>query len=154
MGTIHANGLTTINPMIYVNYGAGGTIQTLNLQITYNDAYGNRKSLDASIGLIVSPNAPESILSVLPKKPISESNEDGDGKNIVDANNNDENKSIIIKSGKIENRQFAVHNNGNEALTDAVISLSSPSDFVTILGKLKMGIPSFPLLTRIKNYPS
>ena len=107
MGTINANSLTTINPMIYVDYGAGGTIQTVNLQITYNDAYGNRKSQDTSIGLIVSPNAPESILSVLPKKPISETNDDGDDKNIIEANNDNENKSIIIQSGKIENIRFA-----------------------------------------------
>jgi hypothetical protein len=144
MGTIHANSLTTINPMIYVDYSAGGTIQTLNLQITYNDAYGNRKSLDASIGLIVSPNAPESVLSVFPKKTISQSNEDGDDKNIFGANNNDENKSIIVKSGKIENMQFAVHNNGDEALTDAVISLSSPSDSVKILGTSRWAFPLFP----------
>ena len=143
LGTINANGLTTINPMIYVDYGAGGTIQTVNLQITYNDAYGNRKSQDASIGLIVSPNAPESILSVLPKKPISDTNEDGGDKNIIEANNDDENKSIIIKSGKIENIRFVVHNNGNEALKDAVISLSSPSDSVEILGSSRWTFPLF-----------
>ncbi len=134
LGTIRANSLATINPIIYVDYGAGGTIQTVNLQITYNDAYGNRKAQDASIGLIVSPNAPESRLSVLPKKPISEADEGGNDKSIIKANNDNENKSIIIKSGKIENIRFAVHNNGNEALKDAVISLSSPSDSVKILG--------------------
>jgi hypothetical protein len=143
MGTIRANSLTTINPMIYVDYSAGGTIQTVNLQITYNDAYGNRKSQDASIGLIVSPNAPESILSVLPKKPFSETNEDGDDENIIDANNDNENKSIIIQSGKIENIRFAVHNNGNETLKDAVISLSSPSDSVKILGSSRWTFPLF-----------
>jgi hypothetical protein len=144
LGTIHANSLATINPIIYVDYGAGGTIQTVNLQITYNDAYGNRKSQDASIGLIVSPNAPESILSVLPKKPTSETDEDGDDKNIVEANNDNDNKSIIIKSGKIENIRFAVHNNGNEALKDAVVSLSSPSDSVKILGSSRWTFPLFP----------
>lgn len=143
MGTIHANSLTTINPMIYVDYSAGGTIQTVNLQITYNDAYGNRKSQDTSIGLIVSPNAPESILSVLPKKPISETNEDGDDENTIGTNNDNENKSIIIKSGKIENIRFAVHNNGNETLKDAVISLSSPSDSVKILGSSRWTFPLF-----------
>ena len=29
MGTIHANSLTTINPMIYVDYSAGGTIPNI-----------------------------------------------------------------------------------------------------------------------------
>lgn len=144
LGTIRANSLATINPIIYVDYGAGGTIQTVNLQITYNDAYGNRKAQDASIGLIVSPNAPESLLSVLPKKPISESDEGGNDKSIIEANNDNENKSIIIKSGKIENIRFAVHNNGNEALKDAVVSLSSPSDSVKILGSSRWTFPLFP----------
>jgi hypothetical protein len=144
LGTIRANSLATINPIIYVDYGAGGTIQTVNLQITYNDAYGNRKTQDASIGLIVSPNAPESHLSVLPKKPISEADEGGNDKSIIEANNDNENKSIIIKSGKIENIRFAVHNNGNEALKDAVVSLSSPSDSVKILGSSRWTFPLFP----------
>ena len=45
IGTIPVNGTAEINPIIYPSESAGGTLQNLNLQISYTAANGNAKSL-------------------------------------------------------------------------------------------------------------
>ena len=62
---ILANNTSLIIPLIYPHYSTGGTIQNMKLKIDYNDSYGNKKTLETSVGLIISPNPPESVLSIV-----------------------------------------------------------------------------------------
>ncbi len=64
VGKILANNTALITPIIYPGYSTGGTIQNMKLKINYNDPYGNQKNLETSVGLIISPNPPESVLSI------------------------------------------------------------------------------------------
>jgi hypothetical protein len=60
IGNIPAGSSVLITPIIYPDYSSEGTIQTLDLEIAYNNAYGIRTDSDYSIGMIVAPNPPES----------------------------------------------------------------------------------------------
>ena len=64
IGTIPVNGTAEINPIIYPSESAGGTLQNLNLQISYTAANGNAKSSNFSVGLLVLPTPPEAGISV------------------------------------------------------------------------------------------
>lgn len=152
IGKIPANGLVTINPLLYADYNAGGTIQTMNLQISYNDAYGNKKTSDTLIGLIVSPNPPESTLSVKPVDDnfISSGNEPEEetknNEHLINEGNDqsdDRRESITITSGKIEEMKFVVTNTGDNVLKNTILSISSPSDSVKILGNTRWTVPLF-----------
>ncbi|KAA2283570.1 COG1361 S-layer family protein [Candidatus Nitrosocosmicus agrestis] len=150
IGKIRSNELVTINPLLYADYNAGGTIQTMNLEISYNDAYGNKKTLDSSVGIVVSPNAPESTLSIRPLEngtSLVNASSNNNGQNKIEQlqPNNDDNsrQSITISSGKIEKMNFVVTNTGSSILQNAILSLSSPSDSVKILGNTRWSIPLF-----------
>ncbi len=66
LGTIPVNGTAEIDPVIYPSESAGGTLQNLNLQISYTAATGDSKSTSASVGLLVLPTPPEAGISVGP----------------------------------------------------------------------------------------
>lgn len=149
IGKIRANEIVQITPLLYADYNAGGTIQSMNLEISYNDAYGNKKTLDTSVGLVVSPNPPESTLSIRPIDNISSLS----NMNFTDVSNEirqsqqdseiDSRESITISSGKIEEMKFVVTNTGGSVLENAILSLSSPSDSVKILGNTRWSVPLF-----------
>ena len=55
IGTIPANSSSvSISPVIYPTASAGETVQNLDIQLTYGDAYGNPQTLNKQIGLIIS----------------------------------------------------------------------------------------------------
>lgn len=150
IGKIRANELVQITPLLYVDYNAGGTIQSMNLEISYNDAYGNKKTLDTSVGLVVSPNPPESTLSIRPIDNISSfsnMNFTDDFTNEIQQSQQDSEinsrESITISSGKIEEMKFVVTNTGSSVLENTMLSLSSPSDSVKILGNTRWSVPLF-----------
>jgi len=66
IGTLAANGTAEIDPIIYPSESAGGTLQNLNLQVSYSDANGNAKTSNFSVGYLVLPTPPEAGLSVSP----------------------------------------------------------------------------------------
>jgi len=66
IGTISPGGSQQISLIIYPSIAAAGTVQTLNLGITYDDAYGNRKITNQLVGLQILPISPQSGLSVSP----------------------------------------------------------------------------------------
>ena len=81
VGKILANNTALITPIIYPGYSTGGTIQNMKLKINYNDPYGNQKNLETSVGLIISPNPPESVLSI------------DEARNILDTGNTNNNNN-------------------------------------------------------------
>ncbi|MDQ6668499.1 MAG: hypothetical protein M3Y53_09775 [Thermoproteota archaeon] len=72
IGTIQLGGSQQISLIIYPSIAAAGTVQTLNLGLTYDDAYGNRKITNQLVGLQILPISPQSGLSVSPS-PLSPS---------------------------------------------------------------------------------
>jgi len=68
VGTLAVNKTAEIDPIIYPSDSAGGTLQNLDLQITYSNANGDTKSADVSVGLRILPTPPEAGLSVGPSQ--------------------------------------------------------------------------------------
>jgi hypothetical protein len=128
VGNIPAGGSAFITPTVYPSYSAGGTIQNLDLEISYNDAYGIMTTTDKSIGIVISPNPPESVLSISPVNTITAA---PDFDNASSSENED---SILLRAGKIEDVTFLVSNNGGTTLRDVVLSLGSSLNSVKILG--------------------
>src|SRR5918999_196321 len=120
IGNIPANRTAEINPLVYPSNSASETVQNIDLQISYGDAYGNRKNSDQSVGLVISPKPPQSILNI--DAGVSSINQ---------------NSSIVLIAGKIQELQFNIANEGKIPVTDLVITLTSQADTVKILGNSK-----------------
>ena len=138
---ILSNNTALITPVIYPDYSTGGTIQNMKLKIDYNDPYGNKKYLEKSVGLIISPNPPESVLRI------------EDARNILDINttnssnegltsNTTKNDALMLRAGMVESAKIVVSNNGNEELKNVVFSLKSESDSVKLLGNTRWTLNS------------
>jgi hypothetical protein len=209
VGTLPVNKTAEIDPVIYPSDSAGGTLQNIDLQITYSNANGDTKSADVSVGLRILPTPPEAGLSVGPSQqspvthstlpnnsnvnnssggsssspsatpPLSKGNNNTSGLSVTpssmqsatnslnpiysqvalsidnakgipllstptsslyravsDSSNNKNNNSnsIILVAGRIESLNFTIANNNNTPITDAVITLSSQTSSVEILG--------------------
>jgi hypothetical protein len=137
VGNIPAGGVAFITPTVYPSYSSGGTVQNLNLEISYNDAYGTMITTDKSIGIVISPNPTESVLSISPMNVINTSNLGNASANSVNGEDNtdrQEEDTILLTAGRIEEVKFSVSNNGDTPLKDVVLSLDSSLDSVKILG--------------------
>lgn len=133
VGNIPAGGSAFVTPIVYPSYSSGGTIQNLDLELSYNDAYGTKITTEKSVGIVISPNPPESVLSISPVNTPNTS--DPNNVNGIDNGvNSDKNDSILLKAGKIEEVVFSVSNNGDISLNNVVLSLDSSLDSVKILG--------------------
>src|SRR5919107_738358 len=120
IGNIPANRTAQINPLVYPSNSASETVQNIDLQISYGDAYGNRKNSDQSVGLVISPKPLQSILNV-----------------DAGVSSNNQNSSIVLIAGKIQELEFSIANEGKIPVTDLVITLASQADAVKILGNSK-----------------
>jgi hypothetical protein len=113
IGTIPVNGSAEINPIVYPTASSGETVQNLNLQISYGDAYGNQQTSNVPVGLVILPNPPQSVVNAT-------------------ANNGN---ALIVPAGKIQAIDFTVANSDNKKpITNVVISLVSQSNSMKILG--------------------
>jgi hypothetical protein len=113
IGTIPVNGSAEINPVVYPTASSGETVQNLNLQISYGDAYGNQQTSNVPVGLVILPNPPQSVV------------------NATASNGN----ALIVPAGKIQDIGFTVANSDNKKpITNVVISLVSQSNSMKILG--------------------
>ena len=135
---ILANNTALIIPVIYPGYSTGGTIQNMKLKIDYNDPYGNKKNLETSVGLIISPNPPESVLSIDEARNILDTNTNTD----TITSNTTKNDTLMLRAGMIESAKIIVSNNGNEELKNVVFSLKSESDSVKLLGDTRWTLNS------------
>ena len=161
IGNIPVGSSVSITPVIYPDYSSGGTIQTLDLEIAYNNAYGIRTDSDYSIGMIVAPNPPESVLSISPgiisTTSSSQENIANDNKSNVNEAAEDEinENPIKLTAGRIENLRFSIANNGSLPLKDIVFSLSSGTNSVKILGDSRWRVDymapqsNFPMSTTV-----
>ena len=112
IGTIAPGNSTRIEPVLYASNSAGETLQTVPLDITYGNTYGERKNTTVPVGLIVLPTSSNSPLSVTPVG-----------------------NSSIMTAGKITDLKVSLANNGNQQLSNVVASISSTAEQIKILGK-------------------
>ena len=138
---ILANNTALIIPVIYPGYSTGGTIQNMKLKIDYNDPYGNKKNLETSVGLIISPNPPESVLSIDEARNILDTNNTNTNTDRITSNTT-EKDTLMLRAGMIERAKVIVSNNGNEELKNVVFSLKSESDSVKLLGDTRWTLNS------------
>ncbi|HET7149146.1 MAG TPA: hypothetical protein VFI73_11680 [Candidatus Nitrosopolaris sp.] len=66
IGTIPVNGRAEINTIMYPSYSAGGTLQNLNLQISYANAVGSTVTSSYTVGFLVLPTPPQAGITVTP----------------------------------------------------------------------------------------
>jgi hypothetical protein len=109
VGTIPAGSSVQIDPIIFPSDSVGSILENMDLSITYNDAYGNRKTLNELMGVHILPSPPQSGLSMssavptsnsvenltsLPNNNIATNNEAKFGNNTKDKNNKNDSYSM------------------------------------------------------------
>jgi hypothetical protein len=66
IGIVPPGGSKQISLVIYPSVAAAGTVQTLSLALSFNDAYGNKQTTNQLVGLQILPISPQSGLTVTP----------------------------------------------------------------------------------------
>jgi hypothetical protein len=66
LGTVPVSQGREIDTVVFPNNLAAGTLENLNVQLTYNDAYGNKKVTNQVVGIQILPSSPQSELTVTP----------------------------------------------------------------------------------------
>ncbi|WP_428324618.1 COG1361 S-layer family protein [Nitrosopumilus sp.] len=124
IGKIPANGSTKISTIIFPEATAASTVQNISLQITYGNAYGYKQTELLTTGLVVSPKPSESPIIVS-----------------VDTQHD----QPVVTAGIVENILFQVANNGEDEITDLLLTLTGETTEMKIMGKSKWMISSLPI---------
>ena len=66
VGTLSPDQTFQIDPIIFPPVSSGNVIQNLEIRISYNDAYGNKKIINHLLGIQVVPTSPQNDLFVSP----------------------------------------------------------------------------------------
>lgn len=117
LGIIPPGESAVIEPTFYASNAAGESLQAVNLAVTYGNAYGARVSSTLPVGMVVLPESSSSLVSVEP-----------------------EGGSSIITAGKITDLVVTLENSGEQELADVVVSVSSQSESIEILGTTSWAI--------------
>lgn len=144
LGRIPQNASKTINALIYPGFDASGKVQNINLQIGYGDAYGNRKQSSSLVGLVIAPKPPESVISVQTLVNESGTNQGPEADSSIASPQSDNRKALIVTAGQIEDLKFVISNNSSTPVSNLVLTLSSPSDSVKIVGDSKWTLNVLP----------
>jgi hypothetical protein len=120
VGTIAANSTATLTTSLFPNIAAGGNTAGIQLQVTYNDATGNTRTLTPTIGVIVLQNAPSII-----------------GVSASSGGNETDNRII---AGRTDDFALRIANKGGEKITSAVVTMESTSGSINILGDSKWAV--------------
>ena len=147
IGTIPANGSAQITTTVYPSSSAGGTLQNLDIEISYNDANGNRRSTPLSLGSRVLPNPPEGGLSVAPSSTrildqgriilasiVTGSTTGNATSNVASNATSNDSSEVTIIAGRAADMNFNITNNNRNPITDVVVTLVPRSDSLEILG--------------------
>ena len=119
IGTIHAKSKSVISTTVYPSSSASGSTQEIQLQVSYQNAWGKLSSVFFNTGLVVAPNPPQSItLSYLGNE-----------------------TTPLITAGNLATGSFAVSNNSNDTMSNVLISLVPQSTSVSVVGTSTWTIP-------------
>jgi hypothetical protein len=119
IGTIPPNDSVTITTQIFPEITAAATVQNVDMQITYGNAYGYKQTSVLTTGIVVLPRPAESSLLIS-----------------YDSQNTD----ATIVAGKVRNIDFEVTNNGLEPMTNLLLSTNGESEELKIIGNAKWAI--------------
>ncbi|MFL6502075.1 MAG: hypothetical protein ACJ70W_00915, partial [Nitrososphaera sp.] len=145
IGSIPARGSAQITTTVYPSSSAGGTLQNLEMEMTYNNANGDRRSIPISIGFRVLPNPPEGGLSVAPSSierlapariilaSAVQGSPNGNVENNSTQNDNDASEVTIV-AGRPHEMNFNITNNNRNPISDVVVTLTSRSESLEIIG--------------------
>jgi hypothetical protein len=64
VGTIPAGDSIQINPVIFASNSVGSILEKIDLKVSYNNAYGYKKTLDKTMGVHILPSSPQSGLTL------------------------------------------------------------------------------------------
>jgi hypothetical protein len=141
IGTIPVNGSAEIDPIMYPAYSSGGTLQNLNLQISYTNAIGGTITSTSSVGFLVLPTPPQAGISVAPfdgqtltnnnTSSTSNTNANPGNSNTNNTNNNNTTASGITSSPSSRPSSSSPSNNTNSAPPLSTSSSSSPHSNTT-----------------------
>jgi hypothetical protein len=120
VGTIPANGDTKLTTIIFPSSSAGGTVQNVDIQLSFGNAYGYRQTQILSTGLVILPTPTDTSLIVTTADNIT---------------------PLLITAGTSQDIELNVLNSGRTTLTDVIVTLSTSSDSLKIVGKPKWIIP-------------
>lgn len=120
LGTIAPGTGKVVKTVIFPSQEAAGTVQNMDIQITYGNAYGDRQIARMSTGLVVQPSPIDASLSIT---------------------YHDTGDSHILVAEKLGDLSFVVANNGQSQLSDVLISILPQSPSVTIVGSSKWSLP-------------
>lgn len=123
IGIIPAGKTIDINTILFPDSTAAATVQNLDLQITYGNSYGYKQTITQSTGLVVSPQPASSSLIVTSSSEVS---------------------PPLITAGKVDDYKFEIKNNSDLPMTDILLTLTSGSDSVKIVGNSKWTIAELP----------
>ena len=112
IGTIPVGQSVQVHPVIYASNNAADTLQIVNLQLSYRDAYGIKQSLPLAVGVVVLPKSVQSEISI---------------------STNSGNSSNVITAGQIFDYKFSVANNSDKPVTDLLVTLAASSDTLKVL---------------------
>lgn len=130
VGVIGPNQIVSIDPSIYPATSAAGTLQNLNIQISYGNALGNRETINYNLGLMITSEPKESNFNVYLQN-IDNSNINSKQSKSNPAYSYDK----TITAGSIENFVFGIQKTTTENdIQDLVISIQPSSESIKILG--------------------
>lgn len=66
LGTVTPSQEKEVSTVIFPNNLAAGTLETLNIQLQFNDSYGNKKVINDIVGIQILPLSPQNELTVTP----------------------------------------------------------------------------------------
>lgn len=123
VGTIPAGASATFSSSIFPTISASGSLAGVQLEITYNDAYGNTKTITPTVGMVVQQSA----LSLIGVKAVGQEGERLDNQ---------------IIAGRVDDFVLEISNKGDAPIQDAVVSIRPTSESINILGDSKWAVSS------------
>lgn len=130
-GVIGPGQIVSINPSIYPATVAAGTLQNLDIQISYGNSLGNRETISYNLGLMINAEPKESNFNVNLLN-------NGDSNNI-NVNQNILNNKIsydkMITAGSIVDLMFGIQKSTTDTnIQELVVSIQPSSESIKILG--------------------
>ncbi len=119
IGTIPAGESVEISTVLFPDDEAAATVQNLDLQIKYGNSYGYKQTIILTTGVVIEPNPLESSLII---------------------SHSSKQSPPLITGGIVEDFGFKITNNGDQSLTNLIVTIAGESESLKIVGAPKWAI--------------
>jgi len=119
IGTIPAGESVEISTVLFPDDEAAATVQNLDIQIEYGNSYGYKQTIILTTGLVIEPNPLESSLII---------------------SHSSKQSPPLITGGIVEDFGFKITNNGDQSLTNLIVTIAGESESLKIVGDSKWAI--------------